>query len=177
MKKCVECGGKTVSIKNKPYRYDECGLDVVLHGVTQFKCEHCKEVFVSLPNVEALHRVIGGFICSKRKALLAPAEIKFLRKDLHLKSKELACVLGVRPETVSRWETGKETVGETQDRLLRSLYMNYASEKANNVLCRGLVQMFSELPRGRKEVKSPKKIELNPTDWLGAGMELCGTWP
>ncbi len=175
MKKCVECGGKTGSIKNKPYRYDECGLDVVLHGVTQFRCEHCKEVFVSLPGIEALHRAIGGFICSKRKALLTPAEIKFLRKDLHLKSKELASALGVRPETVSRWETGKETIGETQDRLLRSLYMNYASEKANNVICHGLVQMFSELPRERKEVKSPKKIELNLADWLGAGMELCGT--
>ena len=173
MKKCVECGGKTIPVKNKPYLYDECGLDVILHGVTQFKCEKCKEVYVSLPSIDGLHRVIGGFICSKRKALLTPAEIKFLRKDLHLKSKGLASALGIRPETVSRWERGKEPIGETQDRLLRSIYMNYASEKANNVICHGLVQMFSELPRERKKVKSPKQIELNPTDWLSAGMELC----
>jgi putative zinc finger/helix-turn-helix YgiT family protein len=174
MKKCIECGGETLPVKNKPYMYDECGLEVVLYGITQFKCMQCRETYVSLPNVEALHRAIGGAVCSKRKALLTPDEIKFLRKDLHLKSKELAGVLGVRPETVSRWETGKEAIGETQDRLLRSIYMNYASEKANNVLCHGVVQMFSELPRERKKIKSPKKIELNPTDWLAAGMELCG---
>lgn len=172
MKKCIECGGETVPGKNKPYMYDECRLEVVLYGLTQFKCTKCKEMYVSLPNVESLHRAIGGAVCSKRKALLTLEEIKFLRKDLHLKSKELAAVLGVSPETVSRWETGKETIGETQDRLLRSLYMKYASEKANNVLCHGVVQMFSVLPRERKKIKSPKKIELNPTDWLAAGMEL-----
>ncbi|MDH5298622.1 MAG: type II toxin-antitoxin system MqsA family antitoxin [Desulfobulbaceae bacterium] len=174
MKKCIECGAETLPVKDEPYRYDECGLEVVLYGVTQFKCSKCREVYVSLPSVEALHRAIGGALCSKRKSLLMPGEIRFLRKDLHLKSKELAAALGVRPETVSRWETGKETIGETQDRLLRSLYMNYASEKANNVVCHGLVQMFAELPRERKQLKSPKTIELNPTDWLGAGMELCG---
>ncbi|MDA8165787.1 MAG: type II toxin-antitoxin system MqsA family antitoxin [Desulfobacteraceae bacterium] len=173
MKKCIECGGKTVPVKDQPYLYDECGLDVILHGVTQFKCEQCGEIFVSLPNIENLHRVIGGFICSKRKSLLTPSEIKFLRKDLHLKSKELASVLGLRPETVSRWERGKETIGETQDRLLRSLYMNYAAEKVNSVICHGLVQIFSELPRERKKIKSPKKIELNPSDWLTGRVEVC----
>lgn len=91
-----------------------------------------------------------------------------MRKDLHLKSKELASALGVRPETISRWENDKESIGETQDRLLRSIYMNYASESANRV------KMFSGLSRERSTIKSPKKIELNPTDWLGAGMELCG---
>ena len=174
MKKCVECGGKITSFKNKPYTYDECGLDVIIHGLTQFKCETCGEVYVSLPNIEKLHRVIGGFICSQRKSLLTSAEIKFLRKDLHLKSKELASALGIRPETISRWENDKEPIGETQDRLLRSIYMNYASESANSVICHGVVQMFSGLPRERSKIKSPKKIELNPTDWLGAGMELCG---
>jgi len=173
MQKCVECGGKIHTIKDRPYHYDESGLDVVLYGITQFQCEDCGEDYVSLPNVERLHRAIGGFICSQRKALLTPAEIIFLRKDLHLKSKELAALLGVRPETVSRWERGKESIGETQDRLLRSIYMNYASEKANNVIYHGVVQMFTDLPRERTKIKTPQAIELNPSDWLGPEMELC----
>lgn len=77
--------------------YDECGLEVILYGLTQFKCTKCKE--------------------------------------------------------------------------LRSLYMNYASEKANNVLCHGIVQMFSELPRERKKNQiSPKnRTESNrlACNWNG----------
>ena len=174
MKNCTSCGGKIVVIKNKPYHYDECGLDVVLYGITQFKCEHCGEMQVSIPRMEDLHRVIGGSLCVKRKGLLTANEIKFLRKDLHLKSKDLAAVLGVTPETVSRWENDQASVGESQDRLLRAIYMNYASEQANNVVCHGIVKMFAELPPQRKQIKSSKRLELNPTDWIGARMELCG---
>ena len=173
MQKCLECGGEIRTVKNLPYHYDESGLDVVLYGITQFQCRSCGENYVSLPNIERLHRTIGGFICAQRKALLTPAEIIFLRKDLHLKSKEMAALLGVRPETISRWERGKEEIGETQDRLLRSIYMNYASEKANNVICHGVVQLFTDLPRERAKIKTPQAIELNSSDWLGPEMEFC----
>ena len=76
----------------------------------------------------------------------------------------------MRQETISRWERGKEEIGETQDRLLRSIYMNYASEKANNVICHGVVQLFTDLPRERAKIKTPQAIELNSSDWLGPVM-------
>ena len=170
---CSQCGGSKIKvIKDKPYNYDECGLNVILNGLNQYECEECKEHFVSIPKVKQLHRVIGISLCKEKKGLLTAQEIKFLRKDLRFKAKELAQLLGVTPQTVSRWENNKKRIGEGQDRLLRSIYMLYASEQADKP-CYGFVKMFSSLPSPRKEF-TPSAINLNPPDWLsGFPPELC----
>jgi DNA-binding transcriptional regulator YiaG len=70
--------------------------------------------------MEKLHLLLGRELCCK-KDLLTGQEAKFIRKELHMKSKEMAQALGVTASTVSRWENDKEPIGETHDRLLRSL--------------------------------------------------------
>ena len=123
METCHSCGKSLRVVKDKPYHYDESGLDVVLCGVTQYVCDSCGESYASIPNMQKLHRFIGTLICEKRKALLRPEEIKFLRKDLHLKAKELAQTLGVTPQSVSRWENGKKEIGRAscRERVFRSV--------------------------------------------------------
>ncbi len=106
MEICRECGGKIKVIKNKPYKYDECGLDVIIIGLNQYECKKCKELFVEIPRINELHRVLGGILCKEKKGLLEANEIKFLRKDLHLQSKDFAKILGISPSTVSRWKSG-----------------------------------------------------------------------
>lgn len=173
MDKCYSCGGDIQVIKDKPYSYNECGLDVVLHGITQYACPSCGEKYASIPNMPKLHRLIGTFICQKQKALLKAEEIRFLRKDLHLKGKNLAALLGVTSSTVSRWENGRKDIGEAHDRLLRSIYMMYASEQANHVICGGVLNMFKELPPKRKKIDQPNKIVLNPQEWLNCQPDCC----
>jgi transcriptional regulator with XRE-family HTH domain len=119
-----------------------------------------------VPRVDALHRVIGKDLCCKKPSLFNPKEIKFLRKELHLKSKELARALGVAPETVSRWENNKSPISESEDRLFRTLYMMFVSEQADEVLHHDVLKLFSGLPRGRKKATRTKKIELSPVDWM-----------
>ena len=170
---CYECGGHLNTIKDKPYKYSESGLDVSLYGVTQYICESCKEEYVTIPHLQNLHRLIGAHICQNMKGLLLPEEIIFLRKDLHLKAKELACTLGVTPSAVSRWENGKSTISEAHDRLLRSIYMMYASEQSQHMICDGVLSLFQELPSNRKAVHTKKGITLNPQEWLGGLGELC----
>ncbi|OKY76495.1 MAG: hypothetical protein BM485_04495 [Desulfobulbaceae bacterium DB1] len=173
MNKCYSCGGELKVIKDKPYHYEECGLDVVLHGITQYSCPSCGEGYASIPKMQKLHRLIGAYICQKRKALLQPEEIKFLRKDLHLKAKELAALLGVTAATVSRWENGKKEIGEAHDRLFRSVYMMYASEQAQHMICGGVLDMFKELPAKRKKIKRARGLEFNPQEWLNAFPDFC----
>lgn len=168
MEKCYSCGNDIKTIKDKPYTFNECGLDVVLYGVTQYNCSTCKESYTSIPNIAKLHRAIGTHVCQKRKALLQPKEIKFLRKDLHLKAKELALTLGVTASTVSRWENGKKEIGEAHDRLLRSIYMMYASEQAKHIIFDSTLDLFKELPSKRKKIKQPTEIILNPQEWMSA---------
>ncbi len=96
-----------------------------------------------------------------------------LRKDLHLKAKELAALLGVTVSTVSRWENGKKEIGEPHDRLLRSVYMMYASEQANHMMCGGVLNMFKDLPAKRKTIDQPKELVLNPQEWLNCLPDCC----
>jgi putative zinc finger/helix-turn-helix YgiT family protein len=172
---CYSCGGDIAVIKDRPYHYDECGLKVIIHGITQYDCLACGETYASIPNTQRLHLLIGSHICEKRKALLRPDEILFLRKDLHLRAKELAKILGASPQAVSRWENGKKPIGETHDRLLRALYMMYASEQANHVICQGALDIFSELPAKseRKTITETEEIVLNPQEWLSDTGDCC----
>lgn len=166
-KTCFQCGGKLQVIKNKPYHYTESGLDnTVLYGINQYKCKACGENFVSIPRIEELHLLIGRELCCK-KELLTGKEIRFLRKELRIKAKEMAKALGVNPSTISRWENDKEPIGETHDRLMRSLYMLYASERTDKVLHRDVVHIFSNLPIKRKKLRRTTKLELSPPDWMG----------
>jgi len=175
-KTCFQCGGELQVNKNKPYHYTESGLDnVVLFGINQYKCKACSETFVSIPMMEELHLLLGRELCCK-KGLLTGKEVKFIRKELHMKAKEMAQALGVTASTVSRWENDKEPIGETHDRLLRSFYMLYASEQTEKILHRDAVHIFSNLPTKRKRLQRTTKLEFSPADWMGGRYpEFCPT--
>lgn len=124
MEKCYVCGNALEIIKDKPYEYTECGLNVLLPGITQYRCGSCEEEYADIPAPDELHKLIGLGICRSRKALLLPEEIKFLRKELGLKVKDLAALFEIEEAAVSRWENGKQQIGEGSCVLLRALYLN-----------------------------------------------------
>jgi putative zinc finger/helix-turn-helix YgiT family protein len=117
---CLECGA-VMEIVRGPYRYGR-GLDVVLHDVETRRCPECGHDEVVIPRIEELHRTIARAI-SRRPARLEPDEIRFLRTYLGYSSADFAALLGVTPETVSRWErTSKpQKMGKVAERLLRML--------------------------------------------------------
>jgi putative zinc finger/helix-turn-helix YgiT family protein len=167
MDKCYVCGHTLETVKDKPYEYTECGLDVILLGITQYVCNSCGEEYAALPHPEKLHKAIGLYVCKKKKALLLPEEIKFLRKELNLKAKDLASSLGVDDSTVSRWENGKKQIGEGSDRLLRALYLGCVADPCEEKdRCSNILDVFKSFPSQRKEVKEHQQILLNPQDWL-----------
>jgi DNA-directed RNA polymerase subunit RPC12/RpoP len=86
MEKCYVCGNALEVIKDKPYEYTECGLPVLLLGITQYRCGSCGEEYAAIPAPEKLHKLIGLEICRSRKALLLPEEIKFLRKEVRFEA-------------------------------------------------------------------------------------------
>ena len=166
MEKCYVCGNALEVIKDKPYEYTECGLPVLLLGITQYRCGSCGEEYAAIPAPEKLHKLFGLEICRSRKALLLPEEIRFLRKELGLKAKDLAASLGVEDATVSRWENGKQQIGQGSDRLLRAVYLNWADVDQDR---RGILEMLKSFPKQRKTIKEPSQISFNPQDWLMPG--------
>ncbi len=168
MDTCWNCEKKLKVIKGKPYHYTESGLkNIILHGINQFECAACGEKAAEIPRVEELHFVTSKILVCK-KTLLSGCEIRFLRKEMGLKSNVLAKILSVDPATLSRWENSKGPVDESSDKLLRVIYMSWASEQRNVVLFQNLLKLEPIIHHGHpsKRIPQPAKIELNATEWM-----------
>ena len=102
--KCHDCGTDMVC-KTEIYHYKECGLDnVFLEGVDVCACDKCGEKAVRIPCMPDLHKLIAKRIVFQKQPL-GGNEIRFLRKNAGLSATRLAELIGVRLETVSRWES------------------------------------------------------------------------
>jgi putative zinc finger/helix-turn-helix YgiT family protein len=123
--KCDECGGLMTTERNAVRRYAIGGLPhVELHGVEVTRCSACGKETIGIPRIGQLHRVLAeSFV--KQQRLLAPVEIRFLRKHIGLSTVDFAKLMGVTRETASRWETGSQTMGSVADRLLRLIVVNH----------------------------------------------------
>ncbi len=118
--KCLECGTPMKSRKEN-YRYDECGLKhVTLIGVEVTRCPKCGNFEISIPHIEALHRLLAKVLIEKSTRFTGE-EIRFLRKSLGWSGTDFAKHMGVAEETVSRWENDAAAIGPQADRLLRFL--------------------------------------------------------
>jgi putative transcriptional regulator len=123
--KCLACGG-LMKTRRENYRYTASGLPhVTLQGVEVSRCPRCGEVEVAIPRIETLHRTIAHALIRKR-ARLAPEEIRYLRKYLGWSGADFAAHMGATPETVSRWEHGTAPMGAAADRLLRLMVVTKA---------------------------------------------------
>lgn len=123
--KCDDCGTPVAIEPGSVRRYDIGGLPhVELHGVVVARCQGCGKETLTIPRISQLHRILAeGFVTQRR--MLAPPEIRFLRKHIGLSAVEFAQRMGVTRETVSRWETGAQPMGAVADRLLRLLVVTH----------------------------------------------------
>ena len=124
--KCIQCGSNMKEDKSGLFSYVSCGLsNVYLKGIHFHKClnKECGEEEVAIPNIEELHELLAQNIASQ-KNILRPEEIRYLRTHLGFSGADFAKVIGVTPETVSRWEKGTVNMKEASDRLLRVLVLS-----------------------------------------------------
>jgi putative zinc finger/helix-turn-helix YgiT family protein len=118
--KCPTCRQAEMAETRKPHRYAESGLEnVVLANVRVRDCPSCGEHLVLIPRVEELHRTIARLLLEKREQLTGH-EIVFLRKWLGWSQTDFARQMHVDKSTASRWESGKQAMGEAADLLLRT---------------------------------------------------------
>jgi putative zinc finger/helix-turn-helix YgiT family protein len=123
--KCDDCGGPVKTEHNTVRRYDIGGLPhVELHGVEVTSCPACGKEGIAIPRIAQLHRVLAEAFVTQRR-MLAPVEMRFLRKHIGLSGADFAQRMGVARETVSRWEKGATPMGAVADRLLRLLVVTH----------------------------------------------------
>ncbi|MDD4976107.1 MAG: type II toxin-antitoxin system MqsA family antitoxin [Bacteriovorax sp.] len=123
--KCSMCDNDKILKKETiaTHRYKECGLEnVILHGITSYKCKKCGEHYLSFGDIEQLHNMIATAL-TRKASVLKGKEIRFLRKHLGYSAAVFAKLVGYENEHLSRIENDKNAVQEVFDRLVRMLVM------------------------------------------------------
>lgn len=151
-----ECSSTTrqesIATFEKPYHYIDCGLpQVYLVGVRQFQCE-CGEKAIEIPAIKQLMALIARDLAMKNQSLTG-SEIRFLRKQLGQKANDFAEHVKLQPETLSRIENEKQSVGEKTDIYIR---VYYALESKDPVLMDTLKSAL-DIVLSAHRTKPPKK--------------------
>jgi len=81
------------------------GLEIEAAGR---RCGSCGETIFEGDEVQRQEREIAAVLVAR--GVRTAAEFKFVRKVAGFRATEIAELLGVRPETVSRWERGEAEV-------------------------------------------------------------------
>lgn len=96
---------------------------VALINSVRQKISKSEEVLETIiPNMGGLLKevALARALCNKK---LLPAEIRFLRKSIGLKASELATLLGITPEHLSRCENGDRALSVAAEKLLRIIIL------------------------------------------------------
>src|ERR1019366_7390172 len=73
---------------------------------------------VTVPDAEELAAAVSLALCFM-PLRLSGAEIRFVRRVMGMTGQELAAAVEMSPETLSRWENGKQEVGGWADKAIR----------------------------------------------------------
>lgn len=115
--RCLECGGEMTRSLD-PIQTVFKGDNLNIEGVEHWKCEHCGELEYDSVDLDALDLAENRAYRELHK-LLAPKDIRSIRKRYGLTQSQFELMLGVSAPTVSRWETGSVVQTKVADNLMR----------------------------------------------------------
>lgn len=84
------------------------GAHVFKTSMPAQRCPRCGETYISGQSLERFDLLVSRALADQ--GVVNGAAFKFIRKALGLRAADLADLLGVRPETISRWENDKVPV-------------------------------------------------------------------
>ena len=151
MKRCAQCDGKVE--KTLISETVEVGRHVFSARIPAFKCRGCGEMYFEGPVLERLE--LGAAVELAKAGEATPETMRFMRKTLGFKAAELGELLDVTPETVSRWETGKQSLDHRAMAVLGSLVIERAE---------GRTAVLETLNALRKPRKLGRTVKLSLAD-------------
>lgn len=121
MKRCAMCKKGTLVRVLAPESI-KVGSHVFTAKVKALKCRSCGEVFFDGPSLERFELRVAVELA--RSGESSGEVMRFMRKAGGLRALELSDLLGVTPETVSRWETGKRPMEHRAMAVLSALILD-----------------------------------------------------
>jgi putative zinc finger/helix-turn-helix YgiT family protein len=114
--RCPNCG-KTGTIRTWEGRIVRYGVEIVAHGQ---RCRDCDETLFEAAEMKRQERAIAKEIATRR--VRTGSEFKLLRKVAGLCAVDVAGMLDITPETVSRWERGTVEIPRAAAYVLGDLF-------------------------------------------------------
>ena len=116
---CPSCGTLMKEARGK-LRLPVNGDDVAVPSAAHLKCPKCGEVVLRFQDAKRLHEDAIA-IYRKNHSLLSADGIRAVRERFSLTQSELARLLHLGANTVSRWESGRNVQTAAMDILLRMI--------------------------------------------------------
>jgi putative zinc finger/helix-turn-helix YgiT family protein len=105
--RCVECGEREFEEKRKTETIEAADMKFAAE-VPVDVCAKCGHEYLHGPAMVEFERRVAVELA--RRGAPMPETFRRLRKALGLRAADLAALLEVRPETISRWENGQTEV-------------------------------------------------------------------
>lgn len=102
------------------YEYKECGLDNIILAGLDVRIDDDGDECITIPNVNALHKVIAGEIIRLRKGMNGK-QLRFLRTLMGKTQAELADEIHKDRQAIARWEKGECPIDPNAETVIRML--------------------------------------------------------
>ena len=104
--------------RSKALRFPINGEEIVVPGAAHLRCPKCHEVVLRMDQTRRLReRALAAY--RSRYHLLSADEIRSIRERHHLTQAQIARLLRLGANTISRWESGRNVQTAAMDVLLR----------------------------------------------------------
>lgn len=114
---CPSCGTMMREARGR-LKVPVNGEETTVPSASHLKCEKCGEIVLRFQEAKRLHEDAIG-IYRRKHGLLSADEIRTVRERFALKQADLARLLRLGANTVSRWESGRNVQTAAMDMLLR----------------------------------------------------------
>jgi putative zinc finger/helix-turn-helix YgiT family protein len=102
-KHCPSCKGRDFTEEKLEETREVSGYTFTAY-LSVYKCVSCSETLFHLEEIGKFEREISGWLA--KEGILSGEAFRFMRKTTGIRAKELARLLDLTPETLSRWEKG-----------------------------------------------------------------------
>ena len=116
---CPRCG-KVMAERRSALKLPVNGEEVSVPSAVHLRCPECDEVVLRFGDARRLQEDAIA-VYRKKHGLLSADEIRAIRERFELTQSELARLLHLGANTISRWESGRNVQTEAMEMLLRLL--------------------------------------------------------
>lgn len=150
--KCAACGSETLKATNTVESRTVDGIEFAV-SVPALQCDGCGETYVDDHALEQVELAIASEL--GRLGRLTGEAFKFMRKSIGLRGIDLAELLNVTGETVSRWERDVVPIDHAAFAVLGALV---ADKREGRTRMRDLLNATRA---EAKKVKQPVKVKIS----------------